>query len=726
MLNVWGCGQFGQHGHGNKTNVAKENSELEVFNGDKVKLVECGASHTMILTESNKLYGCGNNSTGQLGLPPNQNEFLELQHINTSTLAGDYIIGIRCGCRHSYVWTETGKSFKLGQHMSRGNTPVFTLHNAVDLDEAGSQANEASIILEEPIPLGGLQVKEVACGSNHVLFCTTDGNVFSCGTNNRGQLGTSGKVTSNVPKKVTSVPGVAKHVACGNIHSLCLTDTGDAYHWGYGPSCGSDIDIVTPVMVQSADPEFTGIVKLAGGDSHSVALSVDGIAFAWGSNQQGQLGMKMADESTSTPVNLKIKLSIGKRIVDIAARDDTTAVVLQDGAIIMWGKTMWGVFEGSNSPKSSVREKFIIKLNKLKVEKISLGSWHIAAIASLNDEAACDDDVSGGEVESINNNVASSDACGISEVETELQDFQGQDKDVQKTVNTDENINLKKTVNTDDSINKEKPVETDPQELFYIERSIVKDSEDLSLIGHGLNERQEQNAFMEITFQFPPLRTLDGSDFALACVERDNLSNIQKLELKDPEYTRSKTLHAVSDVWRVSDSRIDLNSNIAAHGKAIGNTFVREPTRPKKSRSKRDVKTQAGSRNRFNSQGFSPVPNELRRTQTSYGGFRTSPVSTWNVESILQMTSRLERSRTSSEFDTSKLGLRLDSKIAKDNDIRTRFAWKSFNGHGPRKPMDGLQNLQLSKLGGKDGWTQNRYSKSFTVHRRNADNKHLN
>ena len=50
MLHVWGCGQFGQHGHGNKTNVAKERGQLEVFNGDKVKLVGCGASHTMILT----------------------------------------------------------------------------------------------------------------------------------------------------------------------------------------------------------------------------------------------------------------------------------------------------------------------------------------------------------------------------------------------------------------------------------------------------------------------------------------------------------------------------------------------------------------------------------------------------------------------------------------------------------------------------------------------------
>ena len=411
---------------------------------------------------------------------------------------------------------------------------------------------------------------------------------------------------------------------------------------------------------------------------------------------QGQFGMKMAVESINMPLNLKTKLQLGK-CIDAAARDDTTTVVLQDGAIIMWGKNMWDAFEGRSSSKSSIRQNFKIKLNKMNVEKVSLGSWHIAAIASLNDEVECEDNASGDEVETMNSNGASSDACGISKVETdiqpELQDFQDQAKDIINTVTTDDNIDIKKTVSTDNSMNKEYPVETTPEELFYIERSIVKDNDDLSLIGHGLNERQDQSAYMEITFQIPSLRTQEESDDALACVEGENLLKIQNSKPKCWEYTRSKTLHAVSDVWRVSDSRTELNSNIQAHGKAFGNKFIREPTRPKKSNYKRDVKTQASNRNRFNNQEFSPNTNDLKRTQTCYGGFRASPVSTWNVESILQMTSKLERSHTSSEFDVSKPGLRLDSKITRDNDIRTRFAWKSFSGRGLKKTMDGLVGI---------------------------------
>ena len=410
---------------------------------------------------------------------------------------------------------------------------------------------------------------------------------------------------------------------------------------------------------------------------------------------QGQFGMKMEEESISMPLNLQTKFELGKCIY-IAARDDTTTIVLHDGAIIMWGKNMWDAFEGCNTSKSSIRENFKIKLNKMNVEKISLGSWHIAAIASPNDEVECDDN-GRGEVEAMDGNGPSSDACGISEVEREvqpeLQDFQDQDQDITKTLNTDDNMDVNKTVGIDNSINKEKAVETGPEELFYIERSIVKDNEDLSLIGHGLNERQAQNDFMEITFQLPSFRTQEGCDYGLACVERENLLKIQSGEPKCPEYTRSRTFHAVSDVWRVSDSRTELSSNIQAHGKAFGNKFIREPTRPKKSHCKRDVKTQASNRNRFNSQEYNPNPNDLKRTQTCYGGFRTSPVSTWNVESILQMTSKLERSHTSSDFDVFKPGLRLDNKITRDDDIRTRFAWKSFSGRGLKKPMDGLVRI---------------------------------
>ena len=71
--------------------------------------------------------------------------------------------------------------------------------------------------------LKGCNVMEVACGTRHALIRIDNGSVFSCGANNRGQLGTVDRTATNTPRKVTRIPNSVKQVACGSFHSLCLT-----------------------------------------------------------------------------------------------------------------------------------------------------------------------------------------------------------------------------------------------------------------------------------------------------------------------------------------------------------------------------------------------------------------------------------------------------------------------------------------------------------------------
>lgn len=52
----WGCGEFGQHGHGYKKEIAFLDGALEMFCGPRehqAKYVACGASHTAIVTSKN-------------------------------------------------------------------------------------------------------------------------------------------------------------------------------------------------------------------------------------------------------------------------------------------------------------------------------------------------------------------------------------------------------------------------------------------------------------------------------------------------------------------------------------------------------------------------------------------------------------------------------------------------------------------------------------------------
>lgn len=50
MLHAWGCGRFGQHGKDTDANVSVEDSTVDDLKDETVKLVGCGASHTLVFT----------------------------------------------------------------------------------------------------------------------------------------------------------------------------------------------------------------------------------------------------------------------------------------------------------------------------------------------------------------------------------------------------------------------------------------------------------------------------------------------------------------------------------------------------------------------------------------------------------------------------------------------------------------------------------------------------
>ena len=62
-----------------------------------------------------------------------------------------------------------------------------------------------------------------------------------------------------------------------------LSVHGSVHVWGYSKACGAKTDVLSPVHVFSSS-ESNGIQDLAGGDSHSMILTSDGILYSWGNN----------------------------------------------------------------------------------------------------------------------------------------------------------------------------------------------------------------------------------------------------------------------------------------------------------------------------------------------------------------------------------------------------------------------------------------------------------
>jgi len=172
-----------------------------------------------------------------------------------------------------------------------------------------------------PIQVVGLtNVVAVAAGYWHSLALKSDGSVWAWGYNGNGELGDNTTTQRNTPIQVHGpnnvgfLSGMSAVVATdGDSHSL--KSDGTVWNWGYNGNgnLGDNTTTVrrTPVEVHGPGNVgyLTGIIQLAGGDSHSLALKSDGTIWAWGNNIYGELGdgtttLRSTPVQTSSPSGL--------------------------------------------------------------------------------------------------------------------------------------------------------------------------------------------------------------------------------------------------------------------------------------------------------------------------------------------------------------------------------------------------------------------------------------
>jgi alpha-tubulin suppressor-like RCC1 family protein len=164
------------------------------------------------------------------------------------------------------------------------------------------------------------------------LNTSAKGNVQSWGDNASGDLGDGLTPPSSTPVAVSKLSGVIA-VAAGGDHSLALLSNGTVEAWGsnaYGElGDGSTTASSTPVAVSG----LSGVTAIAAGGSHSLALLSNGTVEAWGQNNNGELG-NGATADSSTPV----AVSGLSGVTAVAAGDNHSLALLSNGTVVAWGQ----------------------------------------------------------------------------------------------------------------------------------------------------------------------------------------------------------------------------------------------------------------------------------------------------------------------------------------------------------------------------------------------------
>ena len=138
-----------------------------------------------------------------------------------------------------------------------------------------------------------INIKMIACGDVHLLCLDIDGNVFSYGRNSHGQLGVRKKKHeleyTEEPLKISLPP--CKEISCGKKFSICLTEEGDLYSFGYNyfgqlGHCNA-VNYNYPKRIKC----LKNIEFVECGALHVVAKNIENENFVWGGNSRGQLGL---------------------------------------------------------------------------------------------------------------------------------------------------------------------------------------------------------------------------------------------------------------------------------------------------------------------------------------------------------------------------------------------------------------------------------------------------
>lgn len=188
-------------------------------------------------------------------------------------------------------------------------------------------------------PVQTLQnVITIAGGGDRSLALKNDGTVWTWGANSIGQLYNLGLTTINdISVKLDNLSNIIA-IAEGENHSLALRNDGTVWAWGFNDEGqlgnGTATNNNTPAQVSS----LNNIIAIAGGDKHSLALKNDGTVWAWGYNSLGQLGNGTSYRNSNTPVQV-VNLS---NIIAIAGGIDHSLALKNDGTVWAWGENNYG------------------------------------------------------------------------------------------------------------------------------------------------------------------------------------------------------------------------------------------------------------------------------------------------------------------------------------------------------------------------------------------------
>jgi alpha-tubulin suppressor-like RCC1 family protein len=287
------------------TNIVRSVLDSSGISFTGIEKVSCSYRHVLFLKNDGTVYGCGDNGLGALGIGDRANRSAAVQILNIVGQSGylTNITDISAGNGFSLFLDINNNVYGCGNNgagqLGIGASPLSTDRIMQTLNADGNSGYLTNI-------------KQISAGGEHSIFLSHNEIVYTCGRGNRGQLGFFTAVSAQTtPKTLYSANSGIIHVAAGSDHSLFVDKNSGGIAWACGNNQYGTLGIYdgnpanwvtqrnTPGQVRGINGSsfISSIKEVYAGVSTSFFLRTDNTVLCVGRNNNGQLGLAIADTS---------------------------------------------------------------------------------------------------------------------------------------------------------------------------------------------------------------------------------------------------------------------------------------------------------------------------------------------------------------------------------------------------------------------------------------------
>lgn len=214
------------------------------------------------------------------------------------------------------------------------------------------------------------RVLSVAGCWGRCLAVTESGMVFSWGRDPWKLDSTGSPELVSTPTIIAELTALyVRSVSVGKVHNLVVTEDSKLYSFGVGANGQLGLEFDTEFCSNPMHVELmkgVRVVASAAGDFHSVALTEDGLVYAWGNNKYGQLGEIGGERGGGACEWLPKRIMLYgndmelRRGEKVAAGGNRTCVVSENGTLTEWGYVK---YRRHRQPKESLKGVVHVSLN---------------------------------------------------------------------------------------------------------------------------------------------------------------------------------------------------------------------------------------------------------------------------------------------------------------------------------------------------------------------------